>query len=373
MNTMATIDNRIIPVDAVHPTELILDEIKERGIRRKDMAIRLGMQPSNFSRMLKQKETITPQMANKLEEALGIPASMWLNLQAEYDKDVVAISQRNSDEEEWSVGEKMLSGIINIALLFKHLGFDSYVFAKDRISHLYEKLGVSSAEAVLSIVQPLGYFKKSERLAVDDKNLKAWVLLAYIACINKKVEQDYRKGCVDKVAAAIAKEANKGTITEEYIERMLSSYGIGYTYVEKLEKAPVDAYSSIIDNTPYIVVSHRHNNMDMLVFDVLHELHHIDVDLVEGASNVSFNWDTYHNDDERETAANKYAEDMLIPKEIWERILKVQSRTINPYSVYNAVVEEAIKYGISPSLASWRYKHQTNVYNLRSYRSPKIR
>ena len=73
--------------------------------------------------------------------------------------------------------------------------------------------------------------------------------------------------------------------------------------------------------------------MDMLVFDVLHELHHIDVDLVEGTSNISFNWDTDHNNDERELAANKYAEDMLIPKATWEKILKVQSRTINPYSV----------------------------------------
>lgn len=370
---MATIDERIIPVEAVHPTELIIDEIKERGISRKDMAIRLGMQPSNFSRMLKQKESITPQMANKLEEALGIPASMWLNLQAEYDRDVVAISQRNRDEEEWSVIERMLSGLINLALLFKNLGVDSYTFAKDRISYLYEKLGVDSAEAVSSIAQPLGCFKKSDKLTVDDKNLKAWVLLAYAASINKHISSQYTKGCVDEVADAIAKEANKGTITEEYIERLLLSYGIGYTYVEKLDKAPVDAYSSIINSTPYIVVSHRYNNMDMLVFDILHELHHIDVDLVEGASNVSFNRDTDQDNDEREIAANKYAEDKLIPKSTWEKILKVQSRTINPYSVYNAVVEEAIKYGISPSIASWRYKHQTNVYNLRGYQSPKIK
>ena len=370
---MATIDERIIPIEAVHPTELIIDEIKERGISRKDMATRLGMQPSNFSRMLKQKETITPHMANKLEEALGIPASIWLNLQVEYDRDVVAISQRKRDEEEWSVVEKRLSEIINIALLFKHIGADSFAFAKDRISCLYEKLAVNSAEEIISIAQPMGCFKKSEKLAIDDKNLKAWILLAYASCINKKIDFKYTKGSVDELARAIAQEANRGTITEEYIERMLASYGIGYSYVKKFEKAPVDAYSSIINGTPYIVVSHRHNNMDMLVFDILHELHHIDVDLVEGASNVSFNREADYDTDEREIAANKYAEDTLIPKAIWEKILKVQSRTINPYSVYNAVVEEAIKYGISPSIAAWRYKHQTNVYNLRGYQSPKIR
>lgn len=370
---MATIDERIIPIEAVHPTELVIDEITERGISRKDMAIRLGMQPSNFSRMLKQKETVTPQMANKLEAALGVPASMWLNMQAEYDKDVVAISQRNREEEEWAAVEKLLSGLINISILFKQLGADCFAFAKDRINCLYGKLGVNSAEAVLSIAQPSGCFKMSDKIALEEKNLKAWVLLAYAACVSKHVNSKYTEGCVNDAAKEIAEEANKGTITEERIERVLLNYGIGYSYVEKLDKAPVDAYSSIIKNTPYVVVSHRYNNMDMLVFDVLHELHHIDVDLVDGASNVSFNRDMEQENDERELAANRYAEDMLIPKATWEKILKVQSRTINPYSVYNAVVEEAIKYGISPSIASWRYKHQTNVYNLRGYQSPKIR
>lgn len=369
---MATINETIIPIEAVHPTELIIDEIKDRGISRKDMALRLGMQPSNFSRMIRQKETITPQMANKLEEALGIPSSMWLNLQAAYERDVLAISRRDRVEEEWSAIEKMLSSLVNIALLFKHLGIDGYTFAKDRISHLYNQLNVHSAEEVLQIIQPTGYFKKSDKVQVEDKNLKAWVLLAYTACINKKVANRYEKGAVGIAARKIAARANDRTITEEYIEKCLAKYGIGYSYVEKIEKAPVDAYSSIINDTPYIVVSHRHNNMDMLVFDVLHELHHIDKDLVNGSSNISYNAISGEVNDARETAANKFAEDTLIPRNIWESILKVKSKSISPYSVYNAVIEEAIKHGISPSIASWRYKYQTNFYNVRGNQSPKI-
>ena len=134
---MATINDTFTPIEAVHPTELIVDEITERGISRKDMAIRLGMQPSNFSRMIRQKETVTPQMANKLDEALGIPASMWLNMQAAYDRDVVAISQRNRNEEDWAAVERMLSDTINVALLFRQMGVSGYAFAKDRIKFLY--------------------------------------------------------------------------------------------------------------------------------------------------------------------------------------------------------------------------------------------
>ena len=373
MNTMATINEIITPIEAVHPTELIIDEIEDRGISRKDMAIRLGMQPSNFSRMIKQKETITPQMANRLEEALGIPASMWLNMQAAYDRDVVAIYQRNRSEEEWSAVEKMLAGLINIALLFKQLGAEGYAFAKDRITYLYEQLGVKSADEVLLIAQPSGCFKKSEKIALDEKNLKAWIILAYAACVNLKLDHQYIKGSVDEIAKDIASRANNGTVTEDYIKQCLAEHGIGYSYVGKLDKAPVDAYSSIINNTPYIVVSHRRNNMDMLVFDVLHELYHIDNDLINGDSNISYNGDFDREKENREIAANKYAEEALIPTDVWERILKVQSKSINPYSVYNAVIEEAKKNGISPSIASWRYKYQTNIYNIRGYQSPKIR
>ena len=369
---METINETIIPIQAVHPTELIVDEIKARGISRKEMAARLGIQPSNFSRMISKKESITPQMANKLEGALDIPASMWLNMQAVYDRDVLEISKRDSEEREWAKAERLLAETINMPLLFKHLGISGYAFAKDRITCLYHKLGVNSVDEVLLISQPSGCFKKSEKIALEEKDLKAWIILAYAACFNLKLDNKYVKGTVDEIASDIASHANEGTITEAYIRQCLVEHGIGYSYVPKLDKAPVDAYSSIINDVPYIVVSPRHHNMDMLVFDVLHELYHIDKDLVNGAANISCNGDFDQRIDIREMAANKYAEDKLIPKAVWESILNVQSSSISPYSVYNAVVEEAIKNGISPSIASWRYKYQTNIYNIQGYQSPKI-
>ena len=372
MNIMETISETIIPIEAVHPTELIIDEIKDRGISRKEMAARLGMQPSNFSRMIKKKEAITPQMANRLENALNIPSSMWLNMQASYERDTNAISQRSREEEEFSAVERKLASVINLALVFKHIGAEGYTFAKDRIMYLYQQLCVYSSDEVLLIAQPSGFFKKSEKTALEEKNLKAWIILAYAACVKKKLDHPYKKGSVDEIAKDIAFHANNGTITEEYIEKCLAKYGIGYSCVGKLNKAPVDAYSSIINNTPYIVVSHRHNNMDMLVFDVLHELHHINNDLENGASNISYNGDLNQEKESREVAANKYAENALIPKSVWNRILSTQSKSINPFSVYNAVVEEAKRNGISPSIASWRYKHQANIYNIRGYQSQKI-
>ena len=91
---MATINKKFVPLEAVHPTELIMDELKARGMQRKELAERLGMKAPNHSRFLRAKEKITPSMALKLEEAFGISADYWLGLQLSYERDLEEIQQR---------------------------------------------------------------------------------------------------------------------------------------------------------------------------------------------------------------------------------------------------------------------------------------
>ena len=93
---MATIKDNFIPIEAIHPTELIKDELKARGMQKKELAERLGMKAPNLSRFFSTKASISPAMALKLEEALGIPADYWLALQLSYERDLAAIRKRDS-------------------------------------------------------------------------------------------------------------------------------------------------------------------------------------------------------------------------------------------------------------------------------------
>lgn len=95
---METIEKGFVPIEAIHPTELIKDELKARGMQRKELAERLGMKASNLSRFLSTKENITAAMALKLEKALGISAEYWMGLQLSYERDLDAIRQRNEQE-----------------------------------------------------------------------------------------------------------------------------------------------------------------------------------------------------------------------------------------------------------------------------------
>ena len=114
---MATTNQTFVPLVAVHPTELIKDEMRERGLKRNELAKRMGMQLSNLSRLLNKNEAITSHIAHKLELALGIDAEMWLNLQAAYDRDLALISERDIQEKEYASIENVLSSIINVSLI----------------------------------------------------------------------------------------------------------------------------------------------------------------------------------------------------------------------------------------------------------------
>lgn len=361
-----------IPITAVHPTELIKDEMRERGLKRSELAERMGIQLSNLSRLLNKKENITQQTAMRLENALGIDAEMWLNLQAQYDKDIRAISFRDEQEKEYASIENVLSNVINLSALFRNLALNTYTFAQDRIKELFSIFHISNSDALLQFAAPVGRFKKSEKIASDDKNMKTWVLLAYKQCLLDEVSCDFVPENADLAATEIAMHANIGDISEQMISDILHENGIGYSFVQKLEKAPIDAYSTMIGNTPYVITSHRHNNMDMLVFDVLHELKHVMTDLKDGYSNLSYNGDASVKD-EKEKEADKYAEDKLIPPSVWQDILKSKSKNLNPYNVFHTVVTNAVSHGISPTIAAWRYKHDTGVYGHKGYQSTKIR
>ena len=101
MNIMATSKElKNTPFAVAHPTEIIKDELKARGMSQKELASRMDMQTSNLSRFLKG-ENISPAIAAKLEVALDIPAEFWLNLQAQYEMDVKNIALRDEKERRF--------------------------------------------------------------------------------------------------------------------------------------------------------------------------------------------------------------------------------------------------------------------------------
>lgn len=122
---------------------------------------------------------------------------------------------------------------------------------------------------------------------------------------------------------------------------------------------------------PAIVVTYRHNDLDKLVFDILHEIGHIRLHITKGESFISVEND-YSSKSKEEKEADEFANDILIPQDKWNIIMSARPDNLSPHVVVHTIAKEAEKVGISPSIAVARYKHDTRCYNIRGYRSPKI-
>lgn len=364
------IDNQV-PFMATHPTEIIKDEIKERGMSQKELAERLGMQASNVSRMFREKETITSALAAKLEKALGIKSYFWLNVQAEYDKDVVAIEQRNEKEQMAIKQEFMLSSLLNMKELYSKLKIRTSLFVQEKLDILSKIFGMEPTLIPSFQSAYNGNFKKSTKAETDEKNQRTWQVLAYVSAKHNKPTHKYEKGNARKGAIEIAAAAHKGGIDEVQIKEILDRYGISYSFVPKLEKAPIDAYSSWVDGYPAIVTTHRYNDICKLIFNIIHELGHIELHLKPN-SNVAYISDGAYSNDQKEEEANKFAEDILIAPDIWKDIVNTSSKGIRMNDIVHHLKLQAKEKGLDFGLVMWRYKFETHKYDFRGTVPEKI-
>ncbi len=69
-----------------HPGEFITAVYLEpNGISGRELASRLGVAASTLSRLLRGSSGVSPEMALRLEKALGRSAESWLALQCNHD------------------------------------------------------------------------------------------------------------------------------------------------------------------------------------------------------------------------------------------------------------------------------------------------
>ncbi|MGN6247813.1 MAG: HigA family addiction module antitoxin [Ginsengibacter sp.] len=70
---------------ALHPGEILNDELISRDIKKSYFAEKIGMKPGHLSELLYGKRNVSAATAIKLEKQLNIPAEYWLRVQVYYD------------------------------------------------------------------------------------------------------------------------------------------------------------------------------------------------------------------------------------------------------------------------------------------------
>lgn len=364
---MATNEIQTTPFRAVHPTEIIKDELKARSMSQKELAERMGLQAPNVTRLLKG-ENITTSIARKLEAALDIPADFWMRLQTQYDRDIESVAARNEVEKEAIVAEKTLAGILNLNEIYKRLKINTAMFVQEKHYRLTEFLGFDPIKiGELDFVQELSHnYKKSDKSEVDEKNQTTWLTLAYIESRKNNPGKKFIPGNARLAARDIASRAHAGGLREAEIKDILNKYCIAYSVVTKLDKTPIDAASMNLGDYPAIITTHRYNDMSRLIFNVLHELGHIEIHMYGKSKDVFVSGDSYSMDSPCEREANEFAQNMLISQSLWNSMMRCGP--VNGLRFGNIVdrlktlsEENHLDYNI----VVWRWKFESQIYQLK--------
>lgn len=70
---------------AVHPGEILKDELEAAGITATEFARQIGVPPNRISQIIGGKRMLTADTALRLAHWFGTEPQFWLNLQAAYD------------------------------------------------------------------------------------------------------------------------------------------------------------------------------------------------------------------------------------------------------------------------------------------------
>lgn len=88
----------------IHPGETLAEVLEDREMSQRELAVRTGMTEKHISTVIHGQKGISAAFARKLEYALGIETSFWMNLQANYDRELLEFEEVNNiTEAELSV------------------------------------------------------------------------------------------------------------------------------------------------------------------------------------------------------------------------------------------------------------------------------
>lgn len=86
---------KIIPDIAIHPGELLGEELEARGMTQRELALAMGRPPQLISEIVRGRRGISARTALGLEAALGTAAHIWVGLDADY-RLALALTQQRS-------------------------------------------------------------------------------------------------------------------------------------------------------------------------------------------------------------------------------------------------------------------------------------
>ncbi|MBR3308857.1 MAG: HigA family addiction module antidote protein [Lachnospiraceae bacterium] len=346
------VKNRGISHDLlIHPGETIYDVLEERGLTQKELAQRAGVSEAFLSDVIHGSKDISKGLAMGLEYALGVPNSFWLNLQANYDAEVLSLHEEESVREE---EKEVLTSIHEIVVYLRKMSLiEDGLTQSQMVISLRKLLQVSSLTGLKSLA-PTGVFRMSDSALVNPDVLGAWLCLCKVLGTAETIDSRFESEKVDELVSGIKEIMLTGKKDfRKELRSLLAQYGIDFSLLVNFRGAPVHGYAARKeDGSIQMVLTLRGSFADIFWFSLFHELGHIvngDVSKAGGFIDVQNS-----RDERREAAADSFACEALLDSGSYKNFVNkgvysytairnyAKTQNVPPYVVIGRLQKEKI-------------------------------
>ena len=291
------IKNEFAPKYAIHPGRMLLEEIKARHLSQAEFAERTGITEKRLSDIINGKADITPSVAICVEAATGIPASLWLKLQMQYDEVIARQEEANSlKEDEEVLGLFPYSGIRKIWPQLPDTRRPSErivalrkMFCVSKLTLLVENIH-NDKFTISPVFRTSG---QSDDHVIDRYALAAWVQVGKLNAAQESLGNKYNHSDLKRFAKEIPALSAEVDVSYAWkrIKEGMNKCGVKIVLVPYLPRTYINGAVYWEDDTPVIILNVKTSYWDTFIFTLLHEIGHV---LLHGKRYKSLSFDAAH-------------------------------------------------------------------------------
>jgi HTH-type transcriptional regulator/antitoxin HigA len=344
-------EEKHVPMGYPSPIAALEFRMDQAGLAPRDLVPFIGTR-AKVSEVLSGRRPLTMRMARALHEHLGIPAEVLLQQPGE----PVVVSLKDLDWRKFPINEMVKLGWIPKAA-------KSATRAGRCIMDLIRSAGGSEV-AVAALYRRNDHARSNAK--TDSYALKAWCWRVLAVANQNRPKKAYASGTVTtellRDVARLSWSADGPRLAKEF----LAKHGIPVVIVPHLKRTYLDgAALKLGDGTPVVALTLRYDRLDNFWFCLLHELAHVGRHLESGQDTAFVDDLTLRVDrskgDVKESEADEWAEEALIPKDIWE------ASAVRERPTPIAVVQFANTLQIHPAIVAGRVRFERKNFRMLSH------
>lgn len=295
---------------AFHPGYYIKEVIDESGLTQEDFAKRLDTTPKNLSILIRGEQSLSLDIAMKLSRMLGTSVEYWLNLQKNYDT-LIAEFQSMKELEQ----EKRIFKYFEYKYFRDQFGLPDLPRQKnEQIKCVREFLNVATLNVFTKPDMAVS-FRSSGRKENESSVVRANVMVQI--AINQALKINvpkYNKKKFEKAVEYILTLTTQHQIFFPLVQNAFAEAGVILVILPNLSGSNINGATKKIGQNIMLMVNDRRLYSDTFWFTLFHEIGHI----INGDYGITF----VNEHNEQEDAADKYAQDMLIPSEAYKKFIQ---------------------------------------------------